>query len=515
MIFWCMEKIALIELSNSSLRLSIYKVLSGDYFLPIKRMAEDIAIDEHLDGEKLVKSPKFKECQTLIQMFKKICECEGVSRYLCFASSTIMNAKNYQSFVDDLGRAVGLTFKVLSDEEEVATLFTATTNTLDIPKGIIVNISSSSTRILHYNRRIVLDSVTLPYGSYSVLKATEGATDPVRAAIDFFKKELSTHAPFLREIDPESTIVGIGDVMTSFGKLARKITKYPVDIAHNYQTDKDTFNQVLSFLKGLNPEKKQKLKGISNQPASNILFGLCIAEAIMETSGLDQITISKGYRNVGLMFQNIIPSTTDRPLPDLLIHSLDTIMTNAGLDKREGMRIYDLSLILFKQLKALHRLPRIYARILKTCAFLGGLSRVTGVTDTEKGNFSLILNLPLYGLSHREQVMSAFVSSCRKWEDFNLSEWVKYKDIMEEGDLEAVKKLSNIMALSIALNIRNQDIVKDITCDILGESAIIKLVADLDGKAKLEHDHTSIEIYQANKLVPEFQKAFKMNLDVL
>ncbi|MCL2587574.1 MAG: hypothetical protein FWE31_05085 [Firmicutes bacterium] len=497
------EKVALLELSNSALRMSLYKIVEGEYFIPLKQLSESIGMDRHIEGQQLIKSPKFRECQSIIGRFKKIAEAEGVSRYLPFASQTITSAKNYQSFVDELGRTVGLSFKILTDEEEVGALYSATTNMLDVPKGIIVNIASNSTRILHYNRRIVLDQVTIPFGSCSI----ESGFD--------VKKELEEKAPFLKTLDPEAVMVGIGETMTSFGKLARKITKYPVDIEHNYQADLKTFSQVHDFLKGLDPEKRQKLKGISDQSANSIFAGLGIAKAILEVSNIKQISISKGYRNTGLMFQTVMPSTVDRPLPDLLVHSLDTTMNHAGLSKKEAHRHYDLALILFKQLKALHRLPRTYARMLKTSAYLNGLSATTGVTNHEKGNYALLTNLPIYGLTHREQIMSAFVSSCKKWEDFNTAEWVKYNSIMNEGDLEAVKKLANILTLAGVMNIRKQDIVKDITCDILGDSVIIKLVADPDGKAKLDHDVCALEVFYAGKLASEFTKAFGKNLDVL
>jgi len=496
-----LEKVALLELSNTSLRMSLYKVEEGEYFLPLGQFEERIGMDEHLDGEQLIRAPKVRECQSIIERFKQIAEAQEVARFISVASQAVTRAKNYQSFIDELGRTVGMAFKVLEDDEEISALYSATTNTLDLPKGIIVNISSTSTRILNYNRRIVLDNAVLPFGS-------NGA--PANIA-----EQLAERAPFLKSLDAESVLIGIGGTFTSLGKLARKLTKYPLDIEHNYVADMPAFDAVYKFLSGLDPDKRQKLKGISDASANSILNGLMIVKAILEFSDLKKIVVSKGYRNTGLMFQSVMPTTVDRPLPDLLSHSLDVIMGNAGLDVAAGTRHYDLSLILFKQLKALHRLPRTYARILKVATFLERLSSTVGVTNAAKGNYSIILNLPLYGLSHREQVMAAFVSSCRRWEDFQLGDWVKFQSIMQESDLEAVKKLSNILALAGAMNIRNNGIVKDITCDILGESVIIKLVADPDGKAKLDHDICALEVYCASKLSSEFTRAFGKNLDVL
>jgi len=497
------EKVALLELSNSSLRMSIYKAVEGEYFVPLGQYEERIGVDEHLDidGEQLIRTPKFRECQAIIERFKQIAEAQGVVRYMSVASQAITRAKNYHSFVSELGRTVGMAFRVMEDDEEVSALYSATTSTLDVPKGIVVNISSTSTRILNYNRRIVLDSVVLPFG-------TSSAPSDIAA-------DLEKSAPFLKTLDADSVMVGIGGTFTSLGRLARKLTKYPIEIEHNYVADANAFEQVLKFLSGLDPEKRQKLRGISDSSANSILTGLTIVKAILDYSGVNKVVVSQGYRNIGLMYQMIMPSTVDRPIPDLLTHSLETIIGNAGIDGAVGTRLYDLSLVLFKQLKALHRLPRTYARILKVVSYLDGLSHVVGAGNHGRTNYALLLNLPLCGLSHREQIMAAFVASSRKWEDFQLGDWVKFQSIMQPNDLEAVKKLSNILALATAMNIRNNGIVKDITCDILGESVIIKLVADPDGKAKLDHNICALEVYCAQKLGQEFTRAFGKNLDVL
>ena len=67
-----------------------------------------------------------------------------------------------------------------------------------------------------------------------------------------------------------------------------------------------------------------------------------------------------------------------------------------------------------------------------------------------------------------------------------------------------------------AMNMRNSNVVKDISCDVLGDSVILKLLTETDPRApKVDIKAANIEIFYAKKFASEFQKAFKKNLEIL
>jgi len=437
-------------------------------------------------------------------MYKKICESHGIKNYSAVAADNLREAKNYKSFLDEAASVTGMDFRLLTPEEEVNAKYTSVINTLDVPKGIILDISSYSTRIIHYNRRVILDSATVPFGSVSLFTSAEN--QPI-IAVDLFKKELASRAPFLKNIDPETIVVGVSDTFASFGRIARKMKKYPVNIDHNFATDAETFEQVYDFIKSLDIEKKQKLKGVSNQSAQTILCGMCIIDAVLKHSGLHNLVVGCSYRNTGLMFNIAVPYTQERPVTDVLGYSIDAIAANNGLCKERNERHYQLALLLFKQLKVLHKLPRGYAKVLRIASHLYNLG---------KPKYHVILASDIKGASHKEIVLAAFAASIKKWEDFNLAEWIKYKDMVTDEDLDAVRKISIIVAMAEALNIRNSGIIKDISCDILGDSVILKMITEIDQRApKIDVKAADIEIFQTQKYAAEFSKAFKKTLEML
>ena len=103
-------------------------------------------------------------------------------------------------------------------------------------------------------------------------------------------------------------------------------------------------------------------------------------------------------------------------------------------------------------------------------------------------------------------MLSAFVSLLRNADNFNLSDWVKFKDLVSEEDLEAVKKLAVILEIAINLDCTKFGNVVDISCDILGDSVIMKTITKSE---------VPLEIMQAKLASNNFKKAYNKNLEIL
>jgi len=501
-----MEKYALFEIGTTYLRMTLAVGEQGEYFHIYKTLSEPVNINRHIEADGMIKSSKIYECVSIIKMYKKICIAEGVTHFFAVASNTLIDAKNSKTFIDELGGTLGQEFKILTNEIETNAIYSAVVNTLDVSKGIIVNISGFSTRIIHYSRRMILNSVTIPYGSVSLFEKTGNMS---LIATDVFRKELEKNAPFFLELDPETQIVGVSDVFTSFGKIVRKMKKYPFDVENNYVTDSEAFTQVFEFIKTLDMDRKQKLKGISSESAQTILCGMCIVDAILKYSKLKKLVIATAYRNVGILQNAILPYTVDKPITDLLGYSLNVIEHMSGQDVKHCEHFYELAILLFKQIRVLHKLPRMYAKILRIASHLYSLNKFVN-------SYYAILAAPIMGATHREIVLAAFAASFKKWEDFNLAEWIKYKDMVTDEDLEAVRKLSMILAMTEALDVRGGNEIKDINCDLLGDSVILKLLTSTEQHApKIDSNAADVEIFQAKKYAAEFQKTFKRALELL
>ena len=137
-----------------------------------------------------------------------------------------------------------------------------------------------------------------------------------------------------------------------------------------------------------------------------------------------------------------------RGVSDVLSYSLETLVRYYDCDPKHVEHVVHLSIQLFKQLRVLHKFSRQYLKVLKIAASLHDCGMRIKYYNHQKHSWYMILNSSIYGATHREIVLAAFVAACHKKEDISLAEWQKYKDIVLEEDLDAVKKLGVLLRIA-------------------------------------------------------------------
>ena len=505
-----MEKIAIIDIESSKIDFFIVHYNQNGNFTVTEEMSEPIRIIEDLDGDGMLKSSRSNEALSILKMYKVLCDVNKITNIVAYMSNSIKNLKNYRSFIEEIYNSIGIKAKLLSPEEEISALYSGIINAIDMPKGVVVMICGASTKLLQYNRRNILNQAVLPIGTYEIARLMEGVSSTEAACeimTNRFKEEL-LKIEWLKTIDQEEYgFIGTGNAFLNVGALSRKIRKYPVELAHNYVLSNESFHSVYDLVKTLEIDKTKKIKGVSNDRADIFASGVCMIKALFEILCQDNCVISTKGIKEGFICSNVSNYLSDRPIADLLGFSLDNIESYYdGEDMVNAKQVGNLALILFRQLKVLHKLPRNYIKVLRIASILHDCGRRIRFADHEKNSFNVVLNSDLLGVSHREIILAAFVCASQNLNDFSLAEWIKYKELLLDEDLEAMRKLAVIVKLAEALDKTKRSVVQDVSCDILGDSVIMKTIITMEA---------SIEIREALKSAQDFKKVYKKSLEVL
>ncbi len=506
------EKIALLELSPRQLRLVFAWQINETCFEVFDEFREDINVFEDINRDGFIKPTQVSACVELVKMYRKLCDSLGVQKAVAYATAGFREAKNHYGFLEELEIASGFKIRLLQEQDEVVSLYTAVINSLDAPKGIIVYVDDEYTHIVQYARKAILNSCTLPYGCDTLAGLfMEGVTKPeqqMQEMTDFFKQRMGETLDWLENCNFEDIkLVGVGEIFESIGKISRKGRRYPLDLPHAYEVSKNDFDNVYNAIKGLELDKRAKIKGISEKSASTIAAGLSIVRATMEYFQAPRFVISTSNISTGILFSQCLPSTAEKPIVDIVGYSL-----SANLSFRENyvtnqLHVYELAAILFRQLRVMHKLGRHYLRPLKVASYMYDCGARLRFNPSRKDALSVILGSQIYGLSHRDQVLAAFIASSQNSEEFSLSEWVRYKDIVKEEDLSAVRKLAAMLKLAVSLDRSQQGNIVDLACDVLGDSVIMKTVTN---GADIQ-----FEVKSALEASNDFKKVFNKNLEIL
>ncbi len=503
-----MEKIALIDLGSNTARLVVYDILEGGYFVVSEERMESVRLGEtEADGS--LKQTRIMQAIATLKSFKEICAIKGVSRVLAVATAAVRRASNQKTFLSDVFNATGIRVTPLSEEEEANYVYQGVINSMDIPRGLIMEIGGGSTKLVYYNRRNILHTKIFEFGAVTLSnlfnKANKTPEQIIDDMVEYVKSQLET-VEWFKEIDPDTQLIGVGGSCRNLARIIRKVKKYPLDMVHNLHMDIEDFNYIYNMIRPLDLDKKRRIKGLSSARADVFPCALAFIKAFVDHLGFTKIVASGSGIREGVMFNHVCPQTLEKPISDVLGHSLQTVARHMGVNIEHAEQTYNLCVQLFKQLRVLHKFPRAYVKVLRIASMLHDIGKQFKFYNHPKHTSYMILNSNLYGISHKDLVLAAMVTDVANKEEINLSDWARYNNILAPEDVEAVKKLSVILRLALAFDFGMRNAVTEINCDVLGDSVIMKTELTCDA---------TLELKTAQLIVLDFKKVFRKNLEIL
>lgn len=501
-----MNKLAVFELGVNDVKLTIFKYTNNAFFATESQIVEPVKLTQDMERDGYIKPSRIQETVAVLKNFRKIVDNAKIENMICYASPIIAKARNQIAFLDEVYKTVSLYFKVLTEEEQSSALHNAIMYSFAMTKGVILQVGDNTTEIVRFNRRIVTNSVSLPIGTANLLSkvADKSMSERMDKVVEIMTAEFKK-LDWLYSLDEDCEFIGVGEVFEALGKLSRKSTRYPLDTAHNYEVTTETFQNVYNLIRGLDLDKAKKLRGVSEKRADVIAIGFAIIKTFFNECVRSGVKISTNGEMYGIVAKNLLGQTGEKPLLDILGYSLSSINefypTSINMDAN-----YTLSVILYKQLKVLHKLSRPYVKVLRIAASMCMAGKRISFENYQKNNFPVILNSNIYGASHKDIILAAFVASSQNIDDFSLNDWVRFKDIVNDEDLDAVKKLAVLIKMATMMNITNSNVIKDVACDVLGDTVILK--------TEVEKDAT-LEISQAMSMANDFKKVYGKNLQIL
>lgn len=504
-----MEKIAIIDLGSNSARLVLVNVLDGGYFVVFDELKETVRLGQDMDWDGFIKPQRIAQTIKTLTMFRRLCDANHVDKIFAYATAAVRRAKNQKSFLDEVAMTCGIKIKVLSVDEQAMLVYQGVINSMDVPKGFIMEMGGGSTNLIYYNRRNLIHFDTLPFGAVTLtdlFKSDENNPEIRAEKIENFIGAQLDKINWLNQVDDDTVFVGVGGVFRNLGRISRMIRKYPFNMIHNYEVPMKEFEGIYQTVKKLDLDSTTKIKGLSSGRADIFPSALAVVKAVTSRFNFPKIVISGCGLREGAMFRYAVPSVNEKPIADVLTHSLYTQMKYFDINIEHAEHVYNLSMQLFKNLKVLHKLPRFYARVLKIAALLHDTGMRIKFYNHHLHSAYIILNSNLYGASHKEIVIASFIATGHSKSEFSKEDLKRFKEFLTEEDLVAIKKLSVILRIAESFDRSMSGVIKGVSCDVLGDSVIVKTEAEGD---------CSLEIKDAMSAAAEFKQAYNKKLEIL
>ena len=499
-------KKAIIQIDLENVNLVLIETKDNLYYNVIDVFSDSISLIEDIDKNGIIRPVLIKDLLKILKMYRRICDNNSITEIYSFAGSFFCDAKNNKSILEEIYNTCGFLVNILTPEDEMKNIFIGAVNSGDIQKGIYFYIGSRVSYLINFNRRNILNSYVFPFGVQQVAKILNSESPDKKQQIQNMFDEHFSKADFIKLIDEETEFLTSGNTMLSIGKIARRATRYPLEMENNYVLSLENFKNVYNLVESLGLDNTKKIKGISSESADKVYAGAILANMFLDNLKIKNVSISADKILDGIISTTILPSINEKPLSDMFIFSLENISAFFSGPNSNNAKVYELAINVYKQLKVVHKLPRNYVKPLRIAAYLYDCGKRINFDNAIKNSFEVILNSKIKSASQKDVLLGAFACKFQDLDNFNLSEWVRYANLVSEEDSVAVKKVGVLIQLSAALDASKSGAVDDLNCDILGDSIIVKTVVNKDA---------DFEIKEAMKVNKNFKKVFTKFIEVI
>ena len=505
-----MEKNAFIEINNYTAKLIIANVHKNSFFHVVTRRIVPIELGRDFDKDRFLKRIQIDFAIEVLKQFKKTCNMYEVTKTTAIA--TFLNdkkPKNLNSFIDEVYTKCGFKIDYYDDLSQDNAIFVSSLNTMEGNKAFVCHLDYDSLRLIQYNRRGVVNNITFPFGPLSLLSDFPLDQYSGEERLDAIKGYIESELSQVEWFDDVKQLkfIAVGKLFEDLGKMVRKHKKYPFDRTHNFQMTRESMDYIFNQLYPMGIDSPKKIKGLEDCRLDVFIVAQMIMQSIFDKLETETVNISKNGILEGYILTECIETTPDVPLLDMLTFGVDGCLLNLNEIRRvHSKQVEKLAVMIFKELKVVHKLPKGYLKILKAAAYLHDLGYAVNYFKHSMHSFYMIINNDVLGLTHREQVLAGFVASLHHGEELNIPEWIKYQSIFEKDDADAVKKLGILLSLAEAFDVSMCSVIKDIHCDILGDSVIFKTENETD---------KSYELDEASLVSKLFEQTFKKRPEIL
>ena len=502
-----MQRIAIIDIGSNSARLVISHIYKNGAYNMVYNQKEALRLSQKVDRKNMLTEAAFASTIETMKSFAYMCKIYRVDKTIAVATAAIRNAYNGVDLVSRVMEETGIQLHIISGNTEAYISYLGVINTLDVKNGIIFDLGGGSTELILFQDRQIVESVSLPLGAVNTtgMFNTRNEMPPnVYSDLSFFITSHLDRYPWLKQ--QGLPLIGVGGTARTVAKMIQRDKKYPATKIHNYAMTAQTFRSFFNQLRETNLEQRKKISGLSNERSDIILAGCSIISCLFDVCGSKKIIVSGCGLREGLFFDyyckaHNLPLVAD----NILQRSRENILKLYTPDTSHSKHITALALKMFDSWPKLHGLSKGYRKLLETAALLHDIGITINFYSHARHSAYMIQNAQLFGLNHKEQVITAAIAG---WHNGVSKSYFKdkfYKDMLDEEDWIIINKLALILALAESLDYSQTNLINNIHPYLDNRGAIIKIFAD---------EIPSIEMHQIKGHQNWFRKIFNAELTV-
>lgn len=497
-----MEHIAIIDMGSNSIRFVIAQIKDNKAYSFVYQDKETIRLGQGLSRTGSLTEEGMAKALKSLHVYKHIMDIKGIKTCLAVATAAVRNADNGILFLERIKKETGISMSVIAGEREAYLGYLGAINTIDIQDFILFDLGGASVELTLVKDRNIVHAVSVPVGAVTITERfdTSGAVseDRLHTCLKFLRKTLA-EVSWLKDVS--LPLVGIGGTARNFAKMDQRARNYELPTIHNYLLLHEEFEKIFRTLVEKTPVARKKVPGLSSERSDVIIAGGAVIKTIFDLVGAHELIVSGCGLREGLFFEyyaKMYKMKSPR-LDNILAFSINNYLGNiADLNRPHLNQVAKVSAMLFDGLKPLHKCNERIRELLVTAALLHDIGKRVNFYNHARHSAFIIGHAPLYGMTQREQMMTAFIAGFHHGISRKIQRAYKYANIPSDDEWAVIRKMSVLLALAEASDHTYENIVERMDVEIKDDVVIIIL-----------HAKDGAPYESADYAMQEFTKSFK------
>lgn len=446
--------IGIIDLGSNTARLVVYFVNGHGIFQEYDNVKRVLRLSNHICKDGKIDQNGFHKTIECLRQFKELCDAREVTEIIGVATAAVRQAQNGFELLQAIEQATGIQMRLLSGTEEARYGYMAVVNSMEVEHGITIDIGGGSTEITYFQDRKLLKSVSFPFGIVTLTK--EFFRSEVPTPLELRKMTLFLEQQFASQTwlaNKRTPLIAMGGTARNLAKIHQRQLQYSMASLHHYTMSESEVGEVLDWVAKMPLEVRKNINGLSKDRADVIIAGITVLHVLLKWTGSDQLIISqKGLRD-GVLYEKTLQDRNISGVDDVVMLSAEQFMHRYQVHQIHARHVRNLSLTLFDELNQMGLLEMGTAerKLLEVAALLHDIGRSINVYETSQHTFYLLSNVLLLGLTQKERLLIAMISSYKN--NKQLQQQISiHHDIVFKSDKLTIEQLGHVLLLARALD---------------------------------------------------------------
>ncbi len=502
------ERVAVIDLGSNSARLIILHIYANGAYNLVYHQKESLRLGEGMGRDQMLQPAAISRSLAALRNCAQMCSIMKVDTILAVATAAVRNARNGPEFLDMVEKETGLPIHAISGESEAMLGYLGAMNTLDVKDAVLFDLGGGSTEISLVKNRRMIESISLPIGAVNLsdeFKTHDKVSKTNLSHMCGFIDRQLQKAPWLEAMS--LPLVGIGGTARNIAKMDQSRKNYPFSKVHNYRMGPIALEDLFRLITSANLIQRRRMNGLSSERGDIIVAGISVVKKLFDRVRASNLIISGCGVREGLFFRHYLNHIDlSDVISDILAHSTMNMLRFYKVNEQHALHVNDIAMQLFDGWAPLHHLEARDRMLLQSACLLHDIGISINYYDHPRHSAYLVENARLFGLTHREQILTAVVAGWHSSISSKLMRNRLYSEFLDEADWSKAKRMAIILAIANSLDSTHRQLITNPIASFTKGMAVISVSTEGD---------CSLEIQAVEKQRKTFQRELGTDLNII